>query len=105
MTDMPYGLPDSAVERIRSVFSAHTGVTRALLYGSRAKGTWKNGSDIDLTLYGTLSFEDLLRIENDLDDLLLPWTIDLSVYETIDNPSLREHIDRIGLVFYEKASS
>jgi len=45
-----------------------------------------------------------MRIENELDDLLLPWSIDLSLYNHIDNPSLREHIERVGSVFYEKSS-
>lgn len=80
------------------------GVDKAVIYGSRAKGTYKNGTDIDLTLYGNLSYQELMRIENELDDLLLPWSIDLSLYNHIDNPSLREHIERVGSVFYEKSS-
>jgi predicted nucleotidyltransferase len=97
---MIYGLPERAVEKINSVFLVHDRIKKAVLYGSRAKGTYKNGSDIDITLFGALSFQELLRIETELDDLLLPWMIDLSIYDQIDNPALREHIERVGKVFY-----
>ncbi|MFH2065463.1 MAG: hypothetical protein ABIK15_09730 [Pseudomonadota bacterium] len=41
---------------------------------------------------------------NDLDDLLLPWTIDLSIYSTLDHVKLREHIERVGVIFYQRSS-
>jgi predicted nucleotidyltransferase len=100
-----YGLPDSAIEKINNIFSAHGTVEKTILYGSRAKGTHKNGSDIDLTLLGGIVFQELLRIETELDDLRLPWMIDLSIYEHIDNPALIEHIQRVGIVFYTKRGS
>jgi len=57
---MKYGIPDLTLEAIRNVIRQHKGVTRVILYGSRAKGTYRNGSDIDITLEGeTLSFGDL----------------------------------------------
>jgi predicted nucleotidyltransferase len=95
-----YGLSSSAVEKINDVFSKHRKIEKAVLYGSRAKGNYKDASDIDLTLYGRVTFPELLRIESELDDLLLPWTIDLSIYEQIDNPALRDHIQRVGNIFY-----
>jgi predicted nucleotidyltransferase len=97
-----YGLPDSAVEKIKAVLLAHSAVEKAILYGSRAKETYKSGSDIDLTLLGRIIFQELLRIETELDDLLLPWMIDISIYEHIDNLALIEHIQRVGMVFYTK---
>jgi predicted nucleotidyltransferase len=97
-----YGLPDTAVEKINTVFVKHPGVKEVLVYGSRAKGTYKNGSDIDLTIRGELPFKELLHIETELDDLLLPWMIDLSLYGHIDNLALKEHIDRAGQVFFSR---
>jgi predicted nucleotidyltransferase len=97
-----YGLPDRAVEKIKGVFLTHSAVEKAILYGSRAKGTYKNGSDIDLTLSGNIAFQELLRIETELDDLFLPWIIDLSLYDHIDNPALIEHIQRVGKILYSK---
>jgi predicted nucleotidyltransferase len=102
MNELPFGLPPSAVARIRGVMASHPEVERAVLYGSRAKGTYKTGSDIDLTMYGDdLDLTILLKILDELDDLLLPWIIDLSIFRQIDNESLKEHIERVGVVFYQ----
>ena len=74
-----------------------------VLYGSRAKGNYREGSDIDLTLMGdVLSHTQLNRIETQIDDLLLPYAIDLSIFESIDNANLIDHIRRVGVVFYER---
>lgn len=106
MRDVSFGLPPAAVEKIRIVFARHPQVEKAVLYGSRAKGNYKNGSDIDLTLYGDgLNLGILLKILNELDDLLLPWLIDLSIFSTIDHAELREHIERVGKVFYQRGSA
>jgi predicted nucleotidyltransferase len=61
-----------------------------VLYGSRAKGNYRRGSDIDLTLWGEISFPALLNLHTALDDLLLPWMIDLSIYDRLENPALQE---------------
>jgi predicted nucleotidyltransferase len=97
-----YGLPDRAVNQIKNVFSKHASIEKAILYGSRAKGTYKNGSDIDLTLFGQITFQELFRVETQLDDLLLPWMFDLSIYNHIDNPPFIEHIKRVGLEFFRR---
>ncbi len=105
MSDLasPTGLPVDAVAAIQRVLAGCPAVEQAVLYGSRAKGNYKSGSDIDLSLKGdTLTYRDLLRLMDDLDDLLLPYMIDLSIYAQIDNPALREHIDRVGVVFYSR---
>ena len=74
-----------------------------LLYGSRAKGSYRPGSDIDLTIEGEqLSLSQLLAIENQIDDLLLPWMVDISLKHRIDNPALLDHIERVGVTFYTR---
>lgn len=102
---MKFGLPDSTIEKICGVFADYPPVEKAVLYGSRAKGNYKNGSDIDLTLHGDadLKLNTLYRIMDDLDDLLLPYTIDLSIFSDISEPDVIEHIQRVGVTFYEKA--
>ncbi|OAV71588.1 putative nucleotidyltransferase [Bacteroidales bacterium Barb4] len=100
---MPYGLKDTDIQRIKQVFASYSEVERVVLYGSRAKGNFKPASDIDLTLYGeklTLTLQ--YKIENDLDDLLLPYKMDVSIFHRISNPDLTDHINRIGQVFHEK---
>ena len=100
---MIYGLKQSVVNKIQQVLSDHSDVQKAILYGSRAMGSYKPGSDIDLILEGTaLTLKQLNNIENELDDLLLPYELDLSIYHQIDNPDLLEHVKRAGVVFYTK---
>lgn len=100
---MKYGLDDMTIERMQAVLAGYPEVDRAVLYGSRAKGDYKTGSDIDLTLSGSgLSLSTLRKIENRLDDLLLPYKIDLSIFEQITDPGVIDHIRRVGVVFYEK---
>lgn len=96
------GLPAHAVARMRAVFSTHASIEQVLLFGSRAKGNFKRGSDIDLALIGSTDFSELGSITWELDDLLLPWEIDLLHYEKITNPELRDHIARVGQVFYSR---
>lgn len=84
---MKHGLTPEVVERINDVFARYPEVEQALLYGSRAKGTHRAASDIDLCLTGEkLSLSLLLKIGNELDDLLLPYQIDLSILHEFDNP-------------------
>ncbi|MCY3551582.1 MAG: nucleotidyltransferase domain-containing protein [Candidatus Poribacteria bacterium] len=101
---MQYGLSDQTLQKIRDVFVRYPQVEEAVLYGSRARGDYKNGSDIDLTLRGSteLTHTILSRIANDLDDQLLPYTIDLSIFKNIRNPEMIEQIKRVGVALYKK---
>lgn len=100
-----FGLKESTIEKICGVFANHPQVEKVVLYGSRAKGNHKNGSDIDLTLLGgeNLTHRVICSIMNEIDDLLLPYTFDLSVFSDINDPDVIAHIQRVGVVFYEKA--
>ena len=100
---MQFGLTSEDIAKINRVFAAYDAIERVYVYGSRAKGNFKNGSDIDLTLVEqTMSFSDFLALENELDDVLLPYKIDLSQKRKITNAGLLAHIDRVGQLFYEK---
>ena len=102
-TSFRFGLKQSTIDRINAVFSQYPDIEKVVLYGSRAKGNYREGSDIDLTLMeGALSHAQLNSIETQIDDLLLPYTIDLSLFESIDNVNLIDHIRRVGVVFYER---
>ena len=98
------GLPDRVIRKICDVFSRYPQVEKAVLYGSRAKAAHKTGSDINQTLHGgtDLTLNVLLRIADNLDDLLLPYTFDLSIFHDITDPDVTEHIRRVGVTMYEK---
>lgn len=98
------GLPDSAVAAIQRVLAGYLEVEAAILYGSRALGRHRPASDIDLTLTGhAISNATLARIDADLDDLLLPWLIDLSALAAISHPALLDHIQRAGVLLYRRS--
>jgi predicted nucleotidyltransferase len=102
---MNHGLSETTVERIREVLAHYPEVEKVILYGSRAKGSHRPGSDIDLTLCGSrLNHTLLTRINNELDDLLLPYQLDLSLFETLNHPALIDHIHRVGVTFYEPSA-
>ena len=97
------GIPETDGERLIEVFTRYPGVKKVVLYGSRAKGTHAPASDIDLCIVGSeIDLRTELQIEREIDDLLLPYMIDLSVYEKIDNVNLREHIDRVAVTVFEQ---
>ena len=101
-----FGLKKSTIQSITSIFEKHPNIEKCVLYGSRAKGNFRPGSDIDLTLFGEkLTLSELLEIENELDDLLLSYKIDLSILHKIENEALLDHIKRIGEEFYNSQKS
>lgn len=99
-----FGLSALDRQKIVSVFQKFPEVEKVLIYGSRARGNYRPASDIDLTIMNRVDWQTFLSIENALDDVLLPYKIDLSIYDQIDNPDLLDHIQRVGTVFYEKES-
>lgn len=100
---MRFGLKEETIRAIQGVLAKHPQVETAILYGSRAKGNYRPGSDIDLTLKGEeLTLDVIHRIGWEIDDLLLPYLFDISVYAQIDNPDLIGHIDQVGVTFYQK---
>lgn len=99
---MHYGLSDFQYDQIVKVFASNKEVDKVILYGSRAKGTQKPYSDIDITILGdNLNLSVLQKIEIELDDLLLPYKFDVSLYNSIDNNDLVEHIKRVGKTIYK----
>lgn len=101
-----FGLKEAPIEKICGVFARYPQIEKAVIYGSRAKGNYKNGSDIDLTLHGKgLTLDILYKIMTEIDDLLLPYKIDLSIFEQLTDPDFIEHIRRVGIVFYDKRES
>lgn len=98
-----FGLRGEDIVAMNQCFEKYSGIEMVVVYGSRAKDNYKQGSDIDLTIQGDITLSQLLKLENELDDLLLPYKIDLSLINQINNPDLLAHIERAGKVFYSRS--
>lgn len=104
MNELSFGLEQENIDKIHEVLETFPNIEKVIIYGSRAKGNYKKGSDIDLTLMGSeLTTEEQLNLMWQLDELLLPYTFDLSLFKSIDNEALIGHINRIGKTFYERS--
>ena len=100
---MDFGLKKEHIDAINNVFNEYQNVEKVLIYGYRAKGTHKPGSDIDLVIAEKeISFSQMMEITNKLDDLLLPYKIDISQKSKISNSDLIDHINRVGKIFYQR---
>ncbi|MEA1883775.1 MAG: nucleotidyltransferase domain-containing protein [Thermotogota bacterium] len=98
-----YGLDEKLIKDLKRIFSEFPAVEKVILYGSRAMGTYRNGSDIDITLLGKkLSNQTIFGIQDEIENLYLPYSFDISIFDRIDNEDLIDHIKRVGKVFYEK---
>lgn len=97
-----YGVSNANWQKIIKIFMLQSLVERVVLFGSRAKGNYRDGSDIDLCLYGNISLAQIYILQDLLDDLMLPYKFDLIVYNTINNSELIEHIEHAGVVLYTK---
>ena len=99
MTD-PLGL--EIKNAVASVLQTKPSVHKAVVFGSRAKGTHTPRSDVDIALYGDVDFLEVENIMCDLEELPFTQKFDVVAYNLVANTSLREHISRVGVVVYEQ---
>jgi predicted nucleotidyltransferase len=93
-----FGIPTSSFEIIKDLLRANKKITEAFVFGSRAKGTYRNGSDIDIVIKGEgLSRDDLLNIQLEYDKRMFPWKLDLISFSQISDKAVLEHIERVGV--------
>lgn len=99
-----FGLLDTDMEAIAAVLSQEPKVEQAFIFGSRAKGNFRNGSDVDLALKGEeLDFNTISRISYQLnEETTMPYQFDVLNYHTIKEPALIKHIDRAGIEFFRR---
>ena len=99
------GLPEADSRRLLDLIQTHPSVKQVVLYGSRALGRQRPGSDIDLCLEApAMTLGELLELGGALDDLLLPWRIDLQLRHLIDHNGLLDHLERVGQVLWERSA-
>ncbi len=97
------GLKPNILNLLNEVFNSYEAIETVVLYGSRAKGTYHAGSDIDITIKGEHVKDSLVgKVEEDIDNLLLPYSFDISSWSQIDNAQLRAHIERVGIIIYQR---
>lgn len=87
------------------VVRRHPEVATAILFGSRAKGTHTDRSDVDLALSGAVDPLGAEAIAAELDELPLPYGFDVRSLDHITHRELREHIERVGIVVYPETAS
>jgi predicted nucleotidyltransferase len=103
---MPYGLRDSDLNQIADAIHQFDEIKEVVLFGSRAKGNYKTGSDVDLAIKGDrVTHSTVSQLADCLnEDQPLPYFFDVVHYETLDEPRLVEHIDRVGIVIFRSST-
>jgi len=103
VTPIP-GIPIEQQQRLGALFAAETQLEEVWLFGSRAMGRHQDGSDIDCCLVGDqLGHSDRLRLMAAIDDLLLPWQVDLALRQELPQ-DLLAHLERVGRCIWRRGS-
>lgn len=98
-----YGITDKTYQMLLDTFSKFPEIKEVLIFGSRAKGNYKNGSDIDLAVKGGEVGPCLIfRLKSLFNSRLsIPYKVDVVGYDYLEHQGLKEHVDRIGRVIYK----
>lgn len=100
---MPYGLTDNEMQILHELFAENEKIEQVILYGSRAKGTYKPFSDVDITIVGKgLTEQDVNRLYAALEKSSIPYMFDIFTFDTLKNENLKENVSRCGVVLYKK---
>ena len=98
-----FGLDDRVKDAVLGVFKNFPAIEEAKIFGSRALGSFRAKSDVDIVLFGQCEDDMNLRVAAELDALSTPYQFDVVCYDQIQNDALRDHIDRVGKTLYEKS--
>jgi predicted nucleotidyltransferase len=97
-----FGLTETAFSYLQELFDHYNNdLKEVVIYGSRAVGDYRNGSDIDLAIKGNIKEEQLLELMQKIDSSSIPYEVDLSNYEELESPNLKQHIDECGIIFWQ----
>lgn len=100
---MEFGLKQEHIELLKSIFEKYDFIEKVVIYGSRAKGNYTDRSDIDMILYGSLKDRfDLAKVKDSIEESILPYNVDIQMFQDLKNGSLKENIERVGKIFYKK---
>ncbi|MEI8390643.1 MAG: nucleotidyltransferase domain-containing protein [bacterium] len=98
-----FGLSERTTKILLEFFNKFPQVELVKIYGSRAKGNYKKESDIDFAIFGKdIDFRLQSKIAGEIEELPTPYKFDITHYESLKHLPLKEHIDRVGKIFYTK---
>ena len=98
-----FGLRSSDLEDIIKTLKQFDNIYEAIIFGSRAKGNYKHGSDVDIAIKGDIDFKTVTHLSYLLnEESLMPYKFDILNYGGTHHYDLKEHIDRIGISIYQK---
>lgn len=99
-----YGITEKSMELLLDTFSKYPQIEEVILFGSRAKGKYKKGSDIDIAIKGKQCSADLaLKLQSYInEELLIPYMVDIVDYQSLNHVELKNHIDRVGKSIYHR---
>ena len=98
-----YGILEKDMSDIISILIANPKTEKVVLFGSRAKENFEPGSDIDIGWMGkSLDLKDVIKAGSLYDELFLPYKLDLVIYDLIKEKALLDHIDRVGVVLFQR---
>ena len=101
---MRFGLSETVIKELQEVFRHHANIEKVLIFGSRSKGNYRAGSDIDLAVIGKdVDYNQLLDIICEIEELELLYSVDLLDYQKKKGTPIGDHIDRVGQIFYQAA--
>ena len=95
-----FGISQKAMDSLLGIFNNYPDITRILVYGSRAKGTFSDRSDLDLVVMDAIDRKSWGSLWMEINSSDFPSTVDIQVWDDIKNENLKEHIQRVGKVFY-----
>jgi uncharacterized protein len=99
-----FGISEKSFQLIVDTIREIKEIEFASVYGSRAMGNFKYGSDVDIVIYGDkISQQTILKLKTQLEqELPIPYFFDITHYESLVNKDLKEHIDRFSKVFFKR---
>lgn len=101
---MKFGLKEQDLMFVIKTMEKFSEIEKAAIFGSRAKGNYKPGSDIDIAIFGEdVCFDTISKLHTILEDESpMPYFFDIFDYTHSDSEDLKAHVDRVGKTIYEK---